>query len=496
MSGQSHMSIDEIPIAGLRRDCAMVVRGMLLLAIIPAMIFILFAMHELRSASSFDIAGFFSWKIWVPLALTTLVMFALRPLIKRLDGTALMATLCGYAVLAAALSVAALWVLSRLEAPIPWGEIAAGLTTKPVVFVPVLLVLALASWLIWYSVLGPLRATLKLLRAKLPDGRRVIDVMNGVAAAATTFTVPRPSPAARAARFACFILAAVLGIVMAVSVVWLLAQERFVQALALEFPLLAAIIGLVRLGGRVAAVDAKTLLAADDRPPVLFLRSFQDDVGKLEDEWGAVLEVPDAVANSPAGQAASAALNTAPARRLGSIGVPRLEEAIAAEVGRLGPFVAIGAPDELLPRLGAARAYHENDTWQNAIQRWIDMAQLIVKVAGPTKWIQWELGHIINQGALMRLIIIFPKKGTAEDRAYRWRNMSVCFDGTHWQEPLSVIDPQNVMALRFKPHGGIQVITRAAHRGLDVALAMRILLDGVVRDGLLMPKTGPATQAG
>ena len=426
-----------------------------------------------------------------PLTLTGVVILALRHLTRRLDRTALITVLCGYSVLIAVFMTATLWWLKDLDVPELWDRFTATLTTEPVILVLVLIVLVLALFLIWYVVLGPVRATFKLLQAKLADGRSAIEAMNGVRDATAGFEMPTPSPGARVARIACFAAAAVLGIVMVVSVVWLLAQERFVLALALEFPLLAATIGLGRLGNRFVAVDARMLLAADERSPILFLRSFQDDADKLEGEWGAVLDIPDAVAASPAGRIASTALAAAPVRMLGSIGVQRLEEVIAAEVNRLGPFVAIGAPDDLLPRLGAARAYYENDTWQSAIQRWIDMAQLIVKVAGPTKWIRWELGHIIGQGAQSRLIVVFPRVGAVGEREHRWHNMSVCFDGTPWQEPLSMIDPQGVMALRFKPQGGVQVITHTTHRGLDATLAIRILLDGMSRDGLLGPQSDP-----
>jgi hypothetical protein len=488
--GQPEGRVDEIPIAGLRRDCAIVLRGMLLLAIVPGAIFVASAMHQLHGAASLEFARLNTWKVWLPLVLAVLGILLLRRLAPRLDRTAVMTLLWSYAALAAAATGAAIWVLGSRNVAIHWGEIAAKTTAEPILLAAELVILILASWLIWYSVLGPLRAALRLLHTKLQDGRSVIDAMSGIRAAAANLVMPRPSAAARTARLASNAVAVLLGIFMVVSVIWLLAQERYVVALILEFALLAAIFGLVRLGQRVGAVEAKKLLAVDVRPPVLFLRSFQDDAGKLDGEWGAVIDVPDAVANSSAGQVGSAALNSASARTLSSIGVPRLEEAIATEVGRLGPFVAIGAPGELLPELGAARDYYDNDTWQSAILRWIDMAQLIVKLAGPTRWIRWELGHIISQGAAMRLIIVFPKKTTSEDRAERWHNVAMCFDGTPWQQALSAVDPQTVMALRFKPDGGVQAITQAAHRWLDAVLAMRILLDGMIRDGYLKPIVG------
>jgi hypothetical protein len=495
-----HDRVDEISISQLRRDCALATRGVLMLSIAPGMILLLLAMRELSGAQAFELERLYSWKVWLPLIVALAIMLLVRRLTSRLDRGALMAVFWGYAVIGLALVAAALWLLMTLKQPIPWGEIGGQLAGDTALLATLLLVLAvllaLSSLLLWYGVVGPLGAARRLLRTRLPDGRRVIEVLNGIPAVLPSGTLPRPSRAAVAGRLACLAAAAALGIVLAGSVVWLLAQEQYLIGLAIEFALLAAIIGLIRLGSRITAIDATALLAADDRPPVLFLRSFQDDAGKLEGEWAVTLAVPDSVARSAIGRLATAVLATAPARKAGSVGVPRLEEVIAGEVARLGPFVAVGSPHEPLPMLGAARAYYDNDTWQTAIRRWIDMAQLIVKVAGPTQWIRWELGHIIGQGALLRLIIVFPRTLTEQDRMQRWQNIAVCLDGTPWQQPMATIDAQNVMALRFRSGGGIETITGAAHRGLDAALAMRILLDGMHRDGVLRarPTAGPSPQ--
>ena len=91
---------------------------------------------------------------------------------------------------------------------------------------------------------------------------------------------------------------------------------------------------LLQLGRKLSRPDAAILLAADERAPIVLLRAFQDDEKSVKRR--SVL-----------------------ARLLfwGFGGRIRLEEAIAGELSRFGPFVAIGEPGERLPDLGAARAY-------------------------------------------------------------------------------------------------------------------------------------------
>lgn len=83
----------------------------------------------------------------------------------------------------------------------------------------------------------------------------------------------------------------------------------------------------------------------------------------------------------------------------------RLRENLAVAVAPIGPFIAIGTPDEPLPQLGAACAYFTTETWQSAVTEWVDAAQLIIIVAGPTPWVRWELDTSLERHAWSKLII-------------------------------------------------------------------------------------------
>ena len=114
-------------------------------------------------------------------------------------------------------------------------------------------------------------------------------------------------------------------------------------------------IAMAAMTRRHYALPADRLLELDTRPPILFLRSFGDDKAQL---WGRGF--------------------------LGKFRGRTIDGAIKHFAERLGPFVAIANPNTPLPHLGAAQAYFSNDTWQSAIARWAEMAQMIVMVAGRT----------------------------------------------------------------------------------------------------------------
>ncbi|MGE0629416.1 MAG: hypothetical protein AB7O43_16505 [Hyphomicrobiaceae bacterium] len=145
------------------------------------------------------------------------------------------------------------------------------------------------------------------------------------------------------------------------------------------------------LGARYAFRTSQALLAPeaigflekDPRPPVLLLRSFEDDIAAVKPKniWLALLW-----------------------QKL------RLEEAAAPELRSLGPFIAIGKPGESLPTLGALRSYLSDEHWQEQVREWMCGARLIVMVPGTTKWVAWELQELVTLGFLSKLMLIFPQE--------------------------------------------------------------------------------------
>jgi hypothetical protein len=98
----------------------------------------------------------------------------------------------------------------------------------------------------------------------------------------------------------------------------------------------------------------ETLLAHDKRAPVLLLRSFRDDE----------------VINYRRGEF--------------SFVDHSLESRITAHFFSTGPFIAVGAPKNQQPTIGAARATLVDSEWQGKVMDWMDAAALIIVIAGLT----------------------------------------------------------------------------------------------------------------
>ena len=182
-----------------------------------------------------------------------------------------------------------------------------------------------------------------------------------------------------------------------------------------------------------------------DKPPVLLLRSFVDDV---------------------AGIPPSALVPRLFWRR------KRLEEAIGAVLTRAGPFVAIGKPGEKLPQMGAHRLYVADSQWQELVKSYIARSQLIILIAGTTVWVQWELANTVAQGRVGQLLIVFPRIAD-KARAERWENLKPAFGGTPWSAAADTVDIAGALAVFVRGDGFVVIRSRAANES-DYELALRL----------------------
>jgi hypothetical protein len=199
-----------------------------------------------------------------------------------------------------------------------------------------------------------------------------------------------------------------------------------------------------RLGTRFN-LRQRDAIILKDKPPVLLLRSFVDDV---------------------AGIPPNALMQRLLWRR------KRLEETIGAELTRAGPFVAIGKPGERLPQLGAHRLYVGDADWQQVVTSYITRAEPIILIAGTTTWVQWELSNIAALGRLNRLLIVFPRSTDAE-RTARWQNLKLALDGTPWSMAADAIDITGALAIFMQAEGFVVIRSRAAHES-DYQGALRV----------------------
>lgn len=177
---------------------------------------------------------------------------------------------------------------------------------------------------------------------------------------------------------------------------------------SLGFALAAAVFAvglrLHNLGRRYQITPAARLLAEDTRPPVLYLRSFIDD--------------------------------TSAARTIDASFLPAVstrEEQLAAALSDLGPVVAIGAPGERLPELGAARFYFEGHEWQNAVLDFMNKSRLVVLRVGQTDAFWWEVENGLEMLPPSRLAFLIP---LSNEHYHTFRNRLQRFHHTRLPDDL------------------------------------------------------------
>lgn len=144
---------------------------------------------------------------------------------------------------------------------------------------------------------------------------------------------------------------------------------------------------------RLAMTKIKITLRQDNRPPILFLRSFQDDdIYVHVDSYSRGSQV----------------------EKLALLEETTFEDHIAWVASRFGPVTAIGQPGTVLQPLGAARDYFADDEWQTAVLKRINRSSGIMYVVGRSPGAQWELEQIQNRGALGKTVFVFPPLNTNE----------------------------------------------------------------------------------
>jgi hypothetical protein len=137
---------------------------------------------------------------------------------------------------------------------------------------------------------------------------------------------------------------------------------------------------------------AKTVdeILAENKAPVLYLRSFLDDTVAAKREVTLLTE----------------------------------EEELNKAFEHIGPMIAIGRPGEILPEVGAARAYFTDDKWQAAVHDYMDISRLIVLRAGLSQGLIWEIQNSIQRLAPSKLILLIPFEKEAYDQ-FRTRVQSL-----------------------------------------------------------------------
>lgn len=150
---------------------------------------------------------------------------------------------------------------------------------------------------------------------------------------------------------------------------------------------------LVRRARASMRLPVQRLLDDPKVAPVLYLRSFADDVSTELDRT----TLPSMFGWTP----------------------PLAdEEVVTKTLGRIAPVVAIGNPSTSAAPLGAYRVYVGDDGWQEMVQKLMARACLVVLRPGHSEGVQWEWRLICRDADPCKVLVYFTWQGY---RAPRWR---------------------------------------------------------------------------
>jgi hypothetical protein len=145
----------------------------------------------------------------------------------------------------------------------------------------------------------------------------------------------------------------------------------------------AFLVGVTKhLLSRNRSKSAVHVMAQDVRRPVLFLRAFGAEGTRID-------------------------LLVKSRLRRSAVSVD-FEEVLAEGISRRGPFIAIGSPAELLPRLGAARSYVDDALWQSKATEWLGEARCVLVLLGAGDGLAWELEQIRRLRLQGKTIYVLP----------------------------------------------------------------------------------------
>jgi hypothetical protein len=174
----------------------------------------------------------------------------------------------------------------------------------------------------------------------------------------------------------------------------------------------------------------------DPRPPILFLRSFLDDLVALRprrflfEQW-----LLDGTSRSMT-----------------------LDYLILSEGTEYGPTVALGNPEDPAPPYGVSRGYFENSTWQEAVADLSRRASALIVVADATAGIDWEIRHIVAHRYVAKtLFLLTPEDvGTSRGEALLGQVLDACGQTRQFDD---AVNRRQVIGFWTNVEGSLELLT-------------------------------------
>jgi hypothetical protein len=178
------------------------------------------------------------------------------------------------------------------------------------------------------------------------------------------------------------------------------------SSVSLAIMLTLAGLYLIRRGRSVQMPALEDVLRADPRPPVLYLRAFNQEsqffiIGTKEEygRWGK-------------------SFHAAISRSDQKIGIT-VEEYLADEItGDIGPFVALGSPEDYLSPPGALRIYAKDDDWKQRFDELAQKAACVIVEVSKSDNLCWEFEHLRGEGLQEKLFVL--ARPSTEGSKFGW----------------------------------------------------------------------------
>jgi len=241
----------------------------------------------------------------------------------------------------------------------------------------------------------------------------------------------------------------------------LLENDGIAAILALAaYALIALGAGTLRRGWRHEAASAEEAMAADPRPPVIYLRSFADDGRMLLASAG----------------------RWSPSRVGAHFVATSAEQELAFVLERIGPVIAIGKPGEPLPELGAARLYVDHAHWQEKVISLLRQAAVVAIRIGASAGVRWEIERTLESVPRSRILFILLGDDDAAAQAARELGqllgaaIHLPAPAGGWRRGLAAIlgDPRRRLGalVCFDPGGApiVEPVRRLPRHAIDFAL--------------------------
>lgn len=212
---------------------------------------------------------------------------------------------------------------------------------------------------------------------------------------------------------------------------------------------------LQRLASRRATKLYQDARKWDARPPIVFLRAFDQDALKLQ-----------ALANDP--------IVKLPA---GCGEARTMDEILLEHASPYGPVIAIGDPRNPVPPLGAARIYvpDAGSGWQHIVSSLVQSANAVVMCPNASEGVKWEIDLLTAAEGRVRVIYIAnPELSGADNLALFARLGDMPALGRNQQPIAAFREPQTgwrVLTTTRRP--SVQTYTVALNTALQALLGVK-----------------------